>query len=76
MVAKELDTIFQRLFRPLKRQVARMVGCDHVAEELVQDVFLSLWRHRDAIDVRGDVTSYLRRSVRNRALDYLRRERR
>src|SRR2546423_427895 len=69
------DAVFQELFAPLTRQAARMVDSEHVAEEIVQDVFLTMWNSRDSLAVRGDLPSYLRRAVRNRALDYLRRER-
>lgn len=72
--AREFDLLFQKYFDPLTRQVARMVESVHVAEELVQDVFLRMWSARAELHVRGDLVSYLRRSARNRALDWLRRE--
>jgi RNA polymerase sigma-70 factor (ECF subfamily) len=43
-------------------------------EELVQDLFLWIWRHRHEWDVRGGLTTYLYRSARNRAVSYLRHE--
>jgi RNA polymerase sigma-70 factor (ECF subfamily) len=70
----QFDTLFQQYFKPLTRQVTRIVDCEHVAEELVQDVFLTMWSGRHEIDVRGDVVLYLRRAARNRALDWLRRK--
>lgn len=70
----DFDALFEAHFQPLTRQVARMVECEHVAEELVQDVFFRMWRGRDQLEVRGDLPSYLRRAARNRALDWLRRE--
>jgi RNA polymerase sigma-70 factor (ECF subfamily) len=42
-------------------------------KELVQDLFLWIWRHRHEWDVRGGLTTYLYRSARNRAISYLRR---
>lgn len=72
--AREFDVLFQQYFDPLTRQVTRMVDCEHVAEELVQDVFLRMWSGRGELEVRGDLGSYLRRSARNRALDWLRHE--
>lgn len=68
------DLLFQQYFEPLTRQVARIVESEHVAEELVQDVFFRMWSGRDEIDVRGDLVNYLRRAARNRALDWLRHE--
>ena len=70
----EFDALFQEYFDPLTRQIARMVDCEHVAQELVQDVFLRMWSGREDLAVRGELGSYLRRAARNRALDWLRRE--
>jgi RNA polymerase sigma-70 factor (ECF subfamily) len=72
--ARNFDLLFQEYFDPLTRQVARMVECEHVAQELVQDVFLRMWRGRGELEVRGEFGSYLRRAARNRALDWLRHQ--
>jgi RNA polymerase sigma-70 factor (ECF subfamily) len=71
---RPFNLLFERHFEPLTRLVARMVDSRHVAAELVQDVFLRLWRRRSTLEIRGDWYSYLRRAARNRALDWLRRE--
>jgi RNA polymerase sigma-70 factor (ECF subfamily) len=44
-------------------------------KELVQDLFLWIWRHRHEWEIRGDLTTYLYRSARNRAVSYLRHAR-
>jgi len=41
-------------------------------KELVQDLFLWIWRHRHEWDVRGGLTTYLYRSARNRSISHLR----
>lgn len=46
-----------------------------VAEELVQDVFLNLWRGRDHMEGEGTLRAYLFQAVRNRALNHLRHAR-
>ncbi len=71
---RPFNLLFERHFEPLTRLVAQMVESRHVAAELVQDVFLRLWRGRSKLEIRGDFQSYLRRAARNRALDWLRRE--
>ena len=43
-----------------------------VTKELVQDLFLWVWRHRREWQVRGALTAYLYRSARNRAVSHLR----
>lgn len=53
----------------------RYVKSRDVAEELVQEVFLDLWRNRATWTVRETVRAWLYRAVRNRALNHVRYER-
>ena len=46
-----------------------------VAEEIVQDVFLALWRGRREWEVRTSARTWLYAAVRNQALNHLRHER-
>jgi RNA polymerase sigma-70 factor (ECF subfamily) len=46
-----------------------------VAEEVVQEVMLELWRRRESLVVEDSLRAYLYRSTRNRALNHLRHER-
>jgi RNA polymerase sigma-70 factor (ECF subfamily) len=57
----------------LRRKVARMVGDQATAADLVQDIFLRLWRRNARLD--GNDAAYLTRSARNAAIDHLRAER-
>ncbi|MDB4875554.1 MAG: polymerase sigma-70 factor [Gemmatimonadetes bacterium] len=72
-------TAFERLFREyhpgLCSFAVRMIGRDDVAEDLVQEVFLFIWRHRESWDVRTSVRQYLYSALRHGALRYLRHER-
>lgn|SRR5690606_26520921 len=58
--------LWERLF-----QIARVrMQDDSVAQDLVQDVFVSLWEKRTQIRVRESVTQYLIGALRYRLLDY------
>jgi RNA polymerase sigma-70 factor (ECF subfamily) len=46
-----------------------------VAEEIVQDLFLTIWRKRATLVIETSVTTYLFTAARNRAMNHLRRER-
>jgi len=60
----------------LYRFARRMTGSAVVAEDLVQDCFLMLWRNAVAYDrERGTLRSFLIGVVRNLALQHLRRDR-
>jgi RNA polymerase sigma-70 factor (ECF subfamily) len=63
---------FETLYRaywPLLVTFARRIGglATEDAKELVQDVFLSLWRSRERWSVRDSLSSYLFGAVNNRA---------
>jgi RNA polymerase sigma-19 factor, ECF subfamily len=67
--------IFDGLFPRLRGYAARLVQSTAVADELVHDVFLQLWRDRARLDPARSVSSYIFTAVRHRALDHLKRER-
>jgi RNA polymerase sigma-70 factor (ECF subfamily) len=73
------ERAFEALFRAftpgLVAMVARYVRSRPVAEELVQELFLTLWRRRLTLDVKQGVSTYLYVAARNRALAHLRHER-
>jgi RNA polymerase sigma-70 factor (ECF subfamily) len=53
----------------------RVVGQPFLAEEIVQEAFLAVWRNPDAYDAdRGSVRSWLMGTVHHRAVDAVRRE--
>lgn len=52
----------------------RFVSEREVAEELVSDVFYSIWKNRDRLNVTC-AKAYLYASVRNRGIDYIRKNR-
>ena len=60
---------------PLWRFAYGYVRSREVAEELVQEVFLSLWRNRGNVEVRACIRAWLYAAVRNHALNHLRHER-
>src|SRR5215211_186467 len=53
----------------------RLVRQAQLAEEIVQEAFLSVWRHPERYDgSKGSVRSWLMGAVHNRAVDAVRRE--
>jgi RNA polymerase sigma-70 factor (ECF subfamily) len=70
---------FESLFRAfapgLCAYAARYVESTQVAEDIVQDLFLSLWRNRERLSIDQSVPSYLLAAARNRAINHLRHER-
>src|SRR5688572_5697318 len=75
------DTEFESIFREHKDAVYRfawrMTGSPEAAEDIAQDVFISLLRRPDAFDeTRGTLRSFLLGAVRNLSLKRWRGERR
>lgn len=50
----------------------RIVGCPHLAEDIVQDAIIKLWEAPDRGDIR-EIARYLSRMVHNLSIDHLRR---
>lgn len=69
------DALFRESYEPLVRFTGAIVRDQAVAEELVQDVLLELWRRRERVELAGAPGAYLFRSARNRALNHLRNAR-
>lgn len=66
------DEIFRQSFPTLVRLAAGMLHDVALAEDVVQDVMLELWRRREQLDPDGSPQAYLYQSTRNRALNQLR----
>jgi len=66
------DAIFRTWYAPLVRLADALVRDQAVAEEVVQDVMLELWRRREQLTPDGSAQAYLFQATRNRALNHLR----
>jgi len=71
-----LEALYDRYGRPVYSVVLRIAQHPSSAEEIVQDVFLQLWRSADRFQIeRGPLEPWLYTMARNRALDFLRLKR-
>jgi RNA polymerase sigma-70 factor (ECF subfamily) len=66
------DAIFRAWYAPLVRLAEGMLRERAVAEEIVQDVLLELWRRRESLVLDGSPQAYLFQATRNRALNHIR----
>jgi RNA polymerase sigma factor (sigma-70 family) len=67
--------LFGRYAPTAKALALRVVRQSHLAEEIVQEAFMALWRNPGAYDQqRGSVKSWLMGMVHHRAVDLVRRE--
>jgi len=70
------EELVKRYFHPLMRYLVRIVGSDHLAEELHQQTWLSVLDHIDKFDVKstsgGGFKAWLFRIATNKANDHWR----
>ena len=72
----DFEVIFNRYYPPLCSFAFRYVESEAVAEELVQEVFLYIWRSRVVDSLPSDhLHRYLYSAVRNAAMSHLRHRR-
>jgi RNA polymerase sigma-70 factor (ECF subfamily) len=70
-----LAEVFDRLARAVYGGALRVLGDDAAAQDVVQDVFVELWRHPGRYDpAAGTLRTYLIVLARHRAVDLVRSE--
>ncbi|GHE12967.1 sigma-70 family RNA polymerase sigma factor [Klenkia taihuensis] len=70
-----VDDFYERFRRPAFALARRVVADDVLAEDVLQDVFLAVWKDPGAFDTaRGSVASWLLAMVHHKAVDAVRRE--
>jgi RNA polymerase sigma-70 factor, ECF subfamily len=78
-IAAGSDAAFEAAFLHYHHWLLRvaygLVGSDHDAQEVVQDVMMSLWTRREVVRVRGSLMSYLYVAVKKRAISSIRKRR-
>jgi RNA polymerase sigma-70 factor (ECF subfamily) len=69
------EAIFRAHYASLADYAKGLVHSRDAAEDVVQEVFVALWTHRDRLATPDNLVAYLYRSVRNRGLNFLRHQR-
>ena len=73
---RSFEILFDRYYQRLCLFVEMITGSPDQSEEIVQQYFIDLWERRNATYIHTSVKSYLFRSVKNQALNWIRKERR
>jgi RNA polymerase sigma-70 factor (ECF subfamily) len=69
-----LEVLYDRYSRSIYALAVRLVGDAHVAEDIVQECFLKLWRQPELYaPEKGRVTPWLLGMAHHRSIDWLRR---
>jgi putative glutamine amidotransferase len=70
-----IDELIARYDEPMARHLRRLVGSEHLAEDLRQELFLRVWRRGPADASEPELRAWLYRVATNLAVDALRRQR-
>lgn len=74
--ARALDELYGRYSRAIYSLSFRILGDSSSAEDVLQEVFLKLWRQPSSYDPdRGTLSAWLLSVAHHRAIDFLRRQR-
>jgi RNA polymerase sigma-70 factor (ECF subfamily) len=78
-IANKDEAAFAALFREHQPQFVRyatglLAGDRSAAEDVVDDAFLAIWQQAGRYEGRGSAEGWMRRIVRNKAVDWLRKQ--
>jgi RNA polymerase sigma-70 factor, ECF subfamily len=68
------ETVYRAIYTPLWRFAFRLVHSGDAANDVVQDVFLSIWAQRATLSIRTTIRAYLYGATRQRAMRYIRHQ--
>lgn len=70
---EDFEHIFRSQFPVLCNVAFNIIKNQKASEDIVQDIFLRLWKNKDRLDEVDNYKAYLYRSTTNAAIDYLKR---
>lgn len=68
------DTLFRKYYSALVNYANKITSDAEVAEEVVQEVFVSIWTHKEKLHIEKSLVQYLFTSVKYRAYSLFRHE--
>lgn len=71
---RSFEIIYNRFAGKLYQYVFRRVGVRETSEEIVQEIFISLWQKRHSIEIEQSLEAYLFGAAKFRILTYVRSE--
>lgn len=69
-----LHKLFNKYFQELYLYTNKIVGNHEVAEEIVQDVFITIWEKRDDLNIKSSEKGYLMAIARNKSINHIKKK--
>jgi RNA polymerase sigma-70 factor (ECF subfamily) len=70
---KAFDLLFRKYYTQLCRFAFTYLKDKDQSEEMVQEVFITIWNNRKKITINTSLSSYLYRAVKNHSLNYIKK---
>jgi len=71
---KVFEAFYKKYYKQLFSTAYQYVGQSEAAEEIVHDLFITIWRKADQLNVQYSMKSYLFRAIVNSSLNFIRKE--
>lgn len=71
----DLQELYRLEYGKLLNYGRSLIGSTEDVKEIINDVFVAVWRNREHLDREKNISAYLRRSVKNRCINYFKAKR-
>lgn len=71
---KLFEVLYKKYYQQLFAVAYRYVGQTEIAEEIVHDVFITIWNKADQLNIQHSMKSYLFKSIVNSSLNFIKKE--
>lgn len=71
---EEFEVLFNHWFNDLMGFVCSYIRDEETARDIVHDIFMTIWNHRNHLDISKSMKSYLFTLARNYSLNYIRHQ--
>jgi len=72
---KAMSMVYEHYYQQLCIKAIRYVKDQKTAEDLVQDLFVDIWKKRENLNINTSLIGYLQRSIVNKSLNWIRSQR-
>lgn len=71
---RRFEVFYKKYYKPLFTVAYRYVENTEAAEEIVHDVFITIWNKADQLNIQSSMKSYLFRSIVNSSLNHIKKD--
>lgn len=68
---RQFESLFRSSYVSLVRYAKTLIRDHDTAEEIVQDLFFTVWKDKEKLHIESSLNGYLYRAVHNRSLHYI-----